>query len=119
MQHFDIEFYKTLGNICPVQEFLDSLDHKIRAKMLRMIMLLEDHGNELHEPYSKYLGDNLFELRAKQGSNNTRILYFFIVGKKIILTNGFVKKTQKTPQSEIDKAKRYRNDYLTRKEISS
>ena len=41
---------------------------------------------------------------------------FFVVGKKIVLTNGFTKKTQKTPKSEIELAKRYRADYLSRKE---
>lgn len=44
----------------------------------------------------------------------TRVLYFSVVGQKIILTNGFVKKTMKTPPGEIDRAKRYRTDYQTR-----
>ena len=57
-----------------------------------------------------------YELRAVQGNNITRVLYFFVVGQKIILTNGFVKKTQKTPESEIDLAKKYRKDYESRKE---
>ena len=57
-----------------------------------------------------------FELRTKFGSDITRVLYFFVVGKKVILTNGFVKKTQKTPPAEIALAKMYREDYLTRKE---
>ena len=42
----------------------------------------------------------------------------FVVGKKVILTNGFIKKTQKTPASEITLAKQYRADYLARKENS-
>jgi phage-related protein len=117
MESFDIEFYKTTNDECPVQEFLDSLNHKMRVKILRIILLLEEHGNELREPYSKSLGDEIFELRIKQGSNITRILYFFMIGKKIILTNGFIKKTQKTPQNEIDKAQKYRDDYMKRKEL--
>ena len=43
--------------------------------------------------------------------------YFFVIGQKIILTNGFIKKTQKTPKAEIALAKKYRNDYLNREEI--
>lgn len=116
MEYFDIEFYKTETGNCPIQEFLDSLDCKMRAKVLRMILVLEQHGNELREPYSKSLGDDIFELRVKQGSGLVRLLYFFIVGKKIILTNGFVKKTLKAPRGEISKAKSYREDYLQRKE---
>lgn len=43
-----------------------------------------------------------------------RVLCFFMFGQKIIITNGFIKKTQKTPKREIKLAKKYRNDYLKR-----
>ena len=68
------------------------------------------------ESYSKFIGDGIFEIRAKQSSNITRVLYFFYIGKRIVLTNGFIKKTQKTPPEEIALAKKYRADYLERKE---
>ena len=116
LQKFEVDFYKNADGLCPVTEFLNSLNDKMRAKVLRTIMLLEQNGNDLHEPYSKYLGDGIFELRAKQGSDITRVLYFFVVGHKIILTNGFVKKTQKIPKREIDFAKKCREDYLSDKE---
>ena len=67
-------------------------------------------------PYSEQLEDGIFELRAKVGSDISRVLYFFFVGNKAILTNGFVKKTPKTPEAEKDKAKKYRAEYLSRKE---
>lgn len=117
MDNFIINFYRTPTNTCPVEEFLDSLDKKMKAKMLRMIVLLENHGLDLREPYSKHLDDNIFELRAQQGNNISRILYFFTNNRQIILTNGFIKKTNKTPQGVISKAKRYREDYLKRKEF--
>lgn len=116
MQKFEVDFYKKINGECPVEEFLDSLDNKMRAKLLRMIMLLQQNGNELREPYSKSLGDGIFELRAKQSTDITRVLYFFVVGHKIILTNGFVKKTKKTPNSEINLAKEYRKGFFSRKE---
>lgn len=84
------------------------------AKIFMMLEFLEDKGPALREPYSKPLGDGIFEIRAKQGRDITRVLYFFVVGQKIILTNGFVKKTMKIPPGEIDCAKRYRTDYQTR-----
>ena len=62
----------------------------------------------MREPFSKPLGDGIFEVRAKQGSDISRVLYFFVVGKRVILTNGFIKKTAKTPPREIERAKRYR-----------
>lgn len=61
--------------------------------------LLEMNGPLLREPYSKPLENRIFELRIKQGSDITRVLYFFIIGKKAVLTNGFVKKSQKTPKN--------------------
>lgn len=66
--------------------------------------------------YTKSTDDGIFELRAKVGSDITRVLYFFMVGKRVILTNGFVKKTVKTPPAEIARAKRYRAEYLGRKD---
>ena len=77
---------------------------------------LEENGPALREPFSKPLGDGIFEIRAKQGSNISRVLYFFVIGRKIILTNGFVRKTAKTPPGEIERAKRYRADFQRRKE---
>lgn len=82
--------------------------------MIRTIEMLKKNGNKLREPESKPLDDGIMELRAKVGSDISRVLYFFIIGKKAVLTNGFIKKTQKTPKSEIERAKRYRDDYLSR-----
>ena len=58
--------------------------------------------------------DGIFEIRCKVGTDLTRVLYFFYYDKKIILTNGFVKKTQRTPAREIILAKKRRKDYLER-----
>lgn len=90
----------------------------MRAKVLRTVSLLGDSGPTLREPYSKPLDDGIFEIRTKFGSDITRVLYFFVVGKKVILTNGFIKKLQKTLQAEIELAKKYRAEYLSRKENS-
>ena len=113
---FQIEFYETEQGIQPAKEFLLSLDTKMRAKMVNTISILQDNGYELREPYSKYLSEGIFELRARVGSDITRVLYFFYVDSRIVLTNGFIKKTNKTPIKEIEKAKKYRTDYLKRKE---
>ncbi len=112
---FEVEFYEKSDGTHPAEEFILSQDAKMRAKLFRLLELLELKGNDLREPYSKQLSDEIFEIRAIQGNNITRVLYFFVVGKKIILTNGFVKKTQKTPANEIALAKKYRIDYEFRK----
>ena len=116
MPRFEVDFYEKENGEQPAKEFMLSLDKKLRAKIADTIMILQDNGYELREPYSKHISEGIFELRAKQGSDITRVMYFFYVDRHIILTNGFIKKTQKTPQSEIEKAKRYRSDYLKRKE---
>ena len=113
---FEVDFYEKDNGEQPAKEFILSLDKKMIAKMLDTIKLLQDNGYQLREPYSKHIDDGIFELRAKVGSNISRVLYFFYGGKNIILTNGFIKKTQKTPSSEIEKAKKYRLDYIQRKE---
>ena len=88
----------------------------MQAKMVRTIAFLQENGSDLREPYSEYLQDGILELRAKVGSNIPRVLYFFFDGKKAIQTHGFIKKTQKTPRKEIDRALRYKEEYFSRKE---
>ena len=68
------------------------------------------------KPAEEYIGEGIFELRTKVGTNISRVLYFFVVGDKAVLTNGFIKKMQKTPRSEIELAKLYRADYKARSE---
>ena len=116
MEEYEIELYEKADGSCPVAEFLDELEPKMWAKVARNIDVLAEHNINLREPLVKSMKEGIFELRTQQGSDITRIFYFFYVGKKIILTNGFVKKTQKTPQKYIDIALEYKNDYISRGE---
>jgi phage-related protein len=114
MEGFETIFYDKPDGTEPAKDFLDTLDKKMRAKVLRVISMLELCGTELREPYSKHLSDGIFELRAQIGSDISRVLYFFLIGRRAILTNGFIKKTDKTPPAEINKAKTYRSEYVSR-----
>lgn len=114
MKKYDIEFYSKENGEEPARDFVLKLDTKMQAKLLKIIDLLEINGPLTRLPYSEHLEDGIFEIRAKQSSNITRILYFFSIGRKIILTNGFVKKTKKTPKREIELAKKCRGDYERR-----
>ncbi len=111
---FDIEYYRLANGKAPVAEFIDSLSPKMQAKAVWSIDLLAEYGNQLREPFSKQVDDGLFELRIKFASDITRIFYFFVVENKIVLTNGFIKKTAKTPKAEIELARKYRADYERR-----
>lgn len=111
---FNIEFYQLPNGDKPVKEFLDGLDNKMRTKAVYGLSILEEFGNKLREPYSKPIGGGLFELRIKFAGDISRIFYFFVVDNKIILTNGFIKKTMKTPKAEIELARKYKADYERR-----
>lgn len=102
----------------PVQDFLYSLEPKLRAKAFRDIELLKNLGNELREPYVKPIkGENnkgLYELRIKFSNDIARIFYFTYYKNKYILLHGFIKKSMKTPSREIEKARKYMEDYTRR-----
>ena len=95
MQRYEVIFYEKGNGECPVEDFISAQDVKMRAKLVGLLEVLEEKGNRLREPYSKQLADGIFEIRCKVGNNITRVLYFFYYEGKIVLTNGFVKKTQK------------------------
>lgn len=111
---FKITFYKTESGQKPAGEFINGLDRIAKDKVVLELRDLSMFGSELDRKKTKHLVDGLFELRIKDRSNAYRMIYFFVIGNEIIVTNGFTKKTQKTPPEEIEKARKYRNDYLRR-----
>ena len=107
-------FYKTANGKCPVEEFLDSLPGKVVQKVVWVLKLLEDLEFIPAIYFSKMSGtDDIWECRIKQGSNIYRIFSFW-KGNEIVLTHGFIKKTQKTPRSEIEKAENFKKEYFNR-----
>ena len=111
----EILFYRTTSQKCPVEEFLDSLPSKVAKKVTWVLGLLEDLDVVPAQYFAKMPGtDDIWECRIKLGSNIYRIFAFWD-GNKIILTHGFIKKTQKTPSNEIEKAESYKKDYFQRK----
>ena len=97
---FVVQFYETADGKKPVEEFLDGLPPKLSAKTVQMMQLLEEKGTDLRKPYTAPLEDGIFELRCKQVSDISRSLFFFYVGQTIVVTNGFMKKTQKLPEKK-------------------
>lgn len=115
MVSWTVEFYETETGVKCVQDFLDAIDNvKLKAKVLNDIKLLRQFGTELRKPHADHLEDGIWELRTKQSSNIARTLYFTVSGKKIILLHGFIKKTQKTPPAELERAKTNKKDYIRR-----
>ena len=85
MDKFTVEFYEKEDGEKPVELFMDSLDVKMRSKLLMILKVLQEKGNQLREPYSKHLDDGIFEIRGKVGSDISRVLYFFYYGGKKLL----------------------------------
>lgn len=112
---FCIKYYKNENGKELIKIFLNGLDAKMRAKAFWELGLLEEKGAALKRPYCAYIREGIFELRVEYASNIARIFYFFFDEQDIVLTNGFIKKTQKTPQKEIEKALKYKKDYERRK----
>lgn len=92
---FSLDFYRTEDGKVPVEDFLDSLNIKMRNKALDSLSILEEFGNKLREPYSKPMGNGLYELRIRFSGDIVRVFYFFMIGNRIILTNGSVKKIER------------------------
>jgi phage-related protein len=90
----------------PLIEFLDSLNVRERAKVLASIeklIELKNAGLNPKENLSKHLTDGIFEVRVSFENRIARALFFYQADQKIIFSHGFVKKTQKTPVSEIQR----------------
>ncbi len=79
---------------------------------------MKEHGPELREPHTKPMKGKdikgVYELRVKFSTDISRVLYFAYTGSTFILLHGFVKKTNKTPSREIDRARKYKEDYERR-----
>ena len=111
----DLEIFETEDGRNPLTAYIAALPVKLRAKTIRTIDLLKRYGKQLPAPFCKYIEDGIYELRSRQGTDITRIFYFFYDEKTAVLLNGFTKKTQKTPPNEITRARSYRDLYLRRR----
>jgi phage-related protein len=112
-----ILFYRTAEGKCPVEDFLDSLPGKAAQKITWVLGILENQGVLPAMYFKKLVNTDIWECRVQYSSNVYRLLCFFDRGSIIILTHGFIKKTQKTPGDEIKRAEEYRNDYLRRRHV--
>lgn len=114
MVKFDSFFYLPETGKSPVEDFIKSLDPRTRRKFYYVKSLLETYGHRLPYPHAKYIGDQIFELRFQGTEGHIRTLYFFFSENKVIFTNGFIKKSDKTPSNEKQTAVDRRKDYLQR-----
>lgn len=103
--------FAKIGDNVPMIDFLDSLNVRERAKVfayIEKLIELKNTGLNPKENLSKYLSDGIFEMRVSFENRIARTLYFYQLERKLIFSHGFVKKSQKTPLSEIERAKEIR-----------
>jgi len=93
-------------------DFFEKQKQKVKDKILWTFRVVENQQHIPTDYFEHITGtEGLYEIRVKQGSDIFRIFCFFDEGKLIILANGFQKKTQKTPKSEIEKALKIKKEY--------
>lgn len=116
---YQVEYYEDQRGRRPVEETLDRLRERAQSskdariqfeKILAHVRALEEFGTRIGEPKVKYLGGDLWELRPL----SHRILFFYWRENKFILLHHFIKKSQKTPVKEIERAARNLRDHVER-----
>ncbi|HNZ78364.1 MAG TPA: type II toxin-antitoxin system RelE/ParE family toxin [Spirochaetota bacterium] len=114
MMKWKVIYYSTPDDKSEVFDFIESLLENNQVKVLSFIQILSENGPNLPRPYADLLIDGIHELRIKLSGNQIRILYFFCYKEFIILTNSFVKTTDKVPIKEINKSKKIRDEFINR-----
>lgn len=112
---FQLIFYETKEGKVPVRDFLDELKQSDPGDFAAVMAgLAKLKSRKYHrEPLSKSLSDGLLELRHL-GKLNTRILWFFMKGRKIVAVHGIRNKSQKIPKSDLETARARMNDWMKR-----
>lgn len=108
-------YYTTESGDSPVEKFINSLDYKTQRKFFFKAGLLEEFGPRLPYPHAKYIDDDIYELRFEGFEGTIRVLYFFFHKDEIIFTNGFIKKSNKTPKNEKGLALERRRLFLIKR----
>ncbi|MFW2572352.1 type II toxin-antitoxin system RelE/ParE family toxin [Legionella sp. 29fVS95] len=99
--NWKVDFYSE-----SVEEDILSMPPKIQARMIKLLELIEKHGANLGHPHTEAMGDGLFEIRAKAQEGIARSLYCYMKGRHIIVLHAFIKKSQKTPKTDLDLARK-------------
>src|SRR4030042_1542063 len=115
MMQFTVEFYETPSGQCPVRDFLDNLKASDPDDFAAVVAGLAKLRNRQYHrpPLSKPLGGDLFELRHV-GKLNTRVLYFFAKGQRIIAVHGIRNKERKISERDLKVALQRKEDWWLR-----
>lgn len=114
---FSVEFYETITGKSPVRDFLEDLKKSDPDDFVAVMAgLVKLRNRDYHKPpLSKSIGDDLFELRHI-GKLNTRVIYFFMKGRRIILIQGIRNKSMKISARNRAVSLQRKDDWLSRKQ---
>jgi len=107
-------YYENERNRRPVEEFINGLESRLKAKVLARIEFLESRWQELRRPYVDALQEGLYELRIVFSGNQIRVIYAYMFSDYIVLLHGIIKKTREVPREDMLKAKNRMNDFQAR-----
>jgi len=107
-----VEFYQSASGESPAEEWLEGQSATKQQKFAALFAWMGDQGKLWNERKFKHLtgSEQIFEFKAEDG----RVLCFFVLGKRLVLTHGFSKKGDKTPKGEIERAEAIKKDFLMR-----
>lgn len=88
-----------------VETFVLALPEGLLARYLRLTDMMLEFGANLGMPHTRAMGDGLFELRIKGKEGIARVFYCMVVGQRIVMLHGFIKKSEKTPLKELELAR--------------
>ena len=111
---YNLVFYTADRGDSPIDDFLDRLGKKSRAKVAAHLSLLAEQGPNLKRPYADIVRGKIRELRIYHGSNQYRILYFFQVLDHIVLVHAFSKKEPQLKKKDIELAERRMEEWMRR-----
>lgn len=85
----------------------------LRARFRALTIRMEAYGPNLGMPHTRALGGGLFEIRAKADEGIGRAFFCSLIGRRIVILHGFIKKTDKTPKRELDTARTRQKEVLS------
>ncbi|MBU4371972.1 MAG: type II toxin-antitoxin system RelE/ParE family toxin [Proteobacteria bacterium] len=104
-----IEYYSE-----KVQRDIMALPKGIQGRYIHMAKRMTEYGPNPKEPHTKALGDGLFEMRMKSKEGIARVMYCAVLGRRIVMLHGFIKKSLQTPPNELETARKRMKEVVIR-----
>lgn len=111
-EEYKVKFYKDSKGKSSVLEYIEVLPENEKSKIYKYIELLKNSQGILDEPYSRHIKGKIRELRVDFAKNRHRIFYFTFINRNIVFLSAFLKKTPKTPLTEIIRAENMYNNII-------